>query len=362
MTIKILFVDDEVKLHSMIRQLFKNEIKEGRYHFSFAEDGEGALEQLQVDPAIEVVLADIDMPRMNGLKLLGTIQASKSTLNPVLTVIIISAHDDMANIRKAMNGGAFDFLTKPLELDDVRNTLAKAINHVNRLKQALAKEKLAQETLQEMNDLLDQRVKQRTAELSQSNAELDAFARTVAHNLKNSFGIIVNYSDYLFECVDELDSAQLLETVAVIRDAGHNGSKIIDKLLLLATVRKQDITIEPLDMEELVLRARQRLFMQFRESQGEITHPDVWPLAEGYAPWVEEVWFNYMSNALNYGGTPPQVTLGATPQANGMIRFWIRDNGNGIAVQAQEKIFGEFSRLHRNQAQGHGLGLSIVRR
>jgi two-component system sensor histidine kinase/response regulator len=85
----------------------------------------------------------------------------------------------------------------------------------------------------------------------------------------------------------------------------------------------------------------------------------------GYAPWVEEVWVNYISNALKYGGTPsaaPRVELGAETQGDGMVRFWVRDHGPGIAPEAQLRLFTPFTRLDHVRAGGHGLGLSIVRR
>ncbi len=88
-------------------------------------------------------------------------------------------------------------------------------------------------------------------------------------------------------------------------------------------------------------------------------------IALGYAPWVEEVWVNYLSNAIKYGGRggePPRMELGAEAQADGMIRFWVHDNGAGITPEDQARLFTPFTRLDQVRAAGHGLGLSIVRR
>jgi two-component system sensor histidine kinase/response regulator len=90
--------------------------------------------------------------------------------------------------------------------------------------------------------------------------------------------------------------------------------------------------------------------------------PKTWPVALGYGPWVEEVWVNYLSNGLKYGGQPPRVELGATAQPDGQVCFWIRDNGSGIPPEAQTRLFTPFTRLDQVRAEGHGLGLSIVRR
>jgi signal transduction histidine kinase len=78
--------------------------------------------------------------------------------------------------------------------------------------------------------------------------------------------------------------------------------------------------------------------------------------------WVEEIWINYISNAIKYGGTPPQITLGSNLQSNGTVCFWVHDNGSGITPDDQAKLFIPFSRLEQREAEGHGLGLSIVER
>ena len=90
--------------------------------------------------------------------------------------------------------------------------------------------------------------------------------------------------------------------------------------------------------------------------------PDDWPIVYGYGQWIEEVWINYISNGLKYGGQPPILRLGYTPQEDEMVRFWVKDNGDGLDEAAQESLFTEFSRLGNGTVEGHGLGLSIVQR
>ncbi|RMG87985.1 MAG: ATP-binding protein, partial [Chloroflexi bacterium] len=87
-----------------------------------------------------------------------------------------------------------------------------------------------------------------------------------------------------------------------------------------------------------------------------------WPIAVGHAPWVEEVWSNYISNAVKYGGEPPQITIGAEQEKN-YVRFYVHDNGPGLDAQARSRLFAAGTRLAQHRAlKGHGLGLSIVRR
>jgi signal transduction histidine kinase len=147
-----------------------------------------------------------------------------------------------------------------------------------------------------------------------------------------------------------------------VLEGGQKISSIIDELFLLATIQKAtDLPRELLDMNGIISAAQRRLMYMIRESDAEILMPDAWPPAEGYAPWVEEVWMNYLSNALKYGGRPPHIELGATAQGN-MVRFWVRDNGQGIPHEEQDQLFTQFTRLGDTHVEGHGLGLSIVKR
>ena len=139
-------------------------------------------------------------------------------------------------------------------------------------------------------------------------------------------------------------------------------NSIIYELLLLASVRKEAVPLAPVNMAEVVHQALTRLSQMMEEYQPELVMPQAWPVALGHAPWIEEVWANYLSNGLKYGGQPPYLELGATPQTGGMIRFWVQDKGPGMTPEAQALLFTEFTRFDKVRAQGHGLGLSIVRR
>jgi signal transduction histidine kinase len=362
MTAKLLFVDDEPRLESLVRQLFRKEIRDGVYHVEFAQNGRDALNRLQTDSAIDILLTDLNMPRMSGLALLSELQTRKADLNPILTSIVISAYGDMGNIRKAMNAGAFDFLTKPLDFEDMRLTISKAIEHVRRLRHSIEQEARATDALHQMNQELERRVQKRTQQLKKSNGELNAFAHTVAHDLKNPLGIITGYVDYAIDFFDELEQDELLETLTDVRQFTYKSINIIDELLLLSGVRKLDVPRMPVDMRELVENAQRRLRSMAQEYQAEISITGDWPLATGYPPWIEEVWVNYVSNGLKYGGNPPRLELGSEPTGNGMIRFWVKDNGPGLSVEDQQKLFTEFTRLNDTRVRGYGLGLSIVRR
>jgi adenylate cyclase len=126
MTSRILVVDDEPDLELLISQRFRRQIREGSFSFAFADDGVSALAVLADDPAIDMVVTDINMPRMDGLTLLARLQEREDNM----ATIIVSAYGDMANIRTAMNRGAFDFLTKPIDFSDLETTIAKTLRNL----------------------------------------------------------------------------------------------------------------------------------------------------------------------------------------------------------------------------------------
>ena len=129
---KILVVDDEPDLELLVTQKFRRRIRDGEYTFVFAQDGEQALQRLKAETDIDIVLSDINMPRMDGLTLLSHLQELSNTLRTV----IVSAYGDMKNIRTAMNRGAFDFVTKPIDFDDLETTITKTISDLEALRQA----------------------------------------------------------------------------------------------------------------------------------------------------------------------------------------------------------------------------------
>ena len=130
---KILVADDETDLEVLIRQKFRQKIREQKYEFVFAINGNDALEKMQQHPDVAIVLSDINMPEMDGLTLLSKLSES----NPLTKSIIVSAYGDMENIRTAMNRGAFDFITKPVNFEDLELTMEKTIRHVIQMKDTL---------------------------------------------------------------------------------------------------------------------------------------------------------------------------------------------------------------------------------
>ena len=220
----------------------------------------------------------------------------------------------------------------------------------------------------------EESLEQYAAELQARNEELDAFAHTVAHDLQAPLGPVTGFAQILAEGYTMMPDEDVQACLQAISRNSRKMTNIIRELLLLSSVRQQEVELIPLDMDSIVAEAQQRLAHLTEEYQAEIILPAAWPVAVGYGPWVEEVWTNYLSNAIKYGGQPPHIELGAIAGqatgvrvkhpdvAPGMVRFWIHDNGPGLSREDQQRLFTPFTRLDQIQVKGFGLGLSIVRR
>lgn len=204
---------------------------------------------------------------------------------------------------------------------------------------------------------------QRTAELEKRNEELDAYAHTVAHDLKSPLATIIGFSDLLEKRHEKFPADRLSYYCSIIAQNGRKIINIVDALLLLASVRKiEDVPTEFLNLPDIMQDIQRRLADAIAESQAEIIMPDLWPAVTSYQPWVEEILVNYISNAIKYGGMPPRIEIGATDRDDGYVRFWVRDNGKGLTPEEQARLFIPFTRLDQIRVKGHGLGLSIVQR
>jgi PAS domain S-box-containing protein len=227
---------------------------------------------------------------------------------------------------------------------------------------------------------VEEKLRQYARVLEKQNKELDAFAHTVAHDLKNPLFVVIAASECLESGLEEMPLDEVRRFLASILRSGNTMIHIVDELLLLARVRRdEDVTVVPLNVESLISQVEKRLSPQIDEAKARLTKPASWPMAVGYGPWVEEVWVNYVSNALKYGGQPdkeipPLIELGHDRNWPGPgqiedrdypgshVRFWVRDNGPGLSREEQVGLFTEFSRMATSRVEGHGLGLSIVRR
>ena len=299
----------------------------------------------------DLVLLDIMMPEMNGYQVCQRLKDNEQTRD--IPIIFLSALDETEDKLRAFSVGGVDYVTKPFQLPEI---IARVEAHVGlrRLQQQLesANTELV-ERLEALNRL--------NAELQARNEELDAFAHTVAHDLRNPLNIVLGYGELLANRVplNEIGS----QAVEGLQRSATKMADIISALLILAGVRKQPMPkLNPVNMDTIITDALMRLTPVIERHHAEIDQPENWPIVWSYAPWLEEVWVNFIDNALKYGGRPPRVELGANTLPGGRYRFWVKDNGPGITPEQQSHLFIPFQRLGSVRVEGHGLGLSIVHR
>lgn len=199
-------------------------------------------------------------------------------------------------------------------------------------------------------------------ELRLKNDDLETFAHMAAHDLKSPLGVIMGFSELLPDLLPNNENAQIINYLQVINRTAQKMDGIIHALLLLARMREQDVIVQSLNMTAIVAEVMERLQFDIEDAEAVITIPDSWPTVVGFESWIEEVWVNYIGNGLKYGGQPPHITLAFTEQENNMVRFEVQDNGPGINPEDIGRLFTTFTRLDVEKAEGHGLGLSIVKR
>jgi signal transduction histidine kinase len=286
--------------------------------------------------AYDVILLDLLLPDSAGLSTFNKVYVEAPDDMPI---IVLSGLDDRNLAIEAVRQGAQDYLVKT---DVDGNLLVRSIRYAIERKQT------------------EQAMRERAVELQLRNRELDAFSHPVAHD--SPLTVILGYAELIEESYDTITGDTLLYYVQGILKQGRKANAIIQELLLLSSVRKSEVKVNPLNMVDIVESALERLKYPIEDAKPRINIPETMPVALGQALWVEEVWFNYISNALKYCGASPEITVGGERNGNGGVRYWVRDSGPGIPDSAQDRLFVPFTQINQVKSDGYGLGLSIVRR
>ncbi|MBN2069059.1 MAG: hybrid sensor histidine kinase/response regulator [Opitutales bacterium] len=327
----VLLVDDTVTN----LQLLSDYLSDSNYRILTALNGEKALERLDLIIP-DIILLDVMMPRMDGFEVCSRIKAQKRLLH--VPVIFMTALADVQSKVKAFSVGAVDYIEKPVQKEEA---LARIKTHleIHRLQQNLEAEIVEKEHMIE---------------------ELDAYAHTVAHNLKNPLLGIQSLSDLLVSEDASSLPEDIKECLQTIHQSSAQVNNIINELLLLAQCRGAQVAFAPLNIPQILQNALNRLRIPLQETNGTVTLMNQWPSVNAYGPWIEEVFYNLISNAIKYGGQPPSIEVGASVQEKNIL-FWVKDNGPGIPLEKQKLLFQPFGRLS-SRPDSTGLGLSIVRR
>lgn len=381
---KILFVDDEPSFEKLIRRQFRKQIRSEQYEFIFAGNGVEALEALQADAEIRVTITDINMPQMNGLTLLEKIRELDSSIETV----VVSAYSDMKNIRTAMNRGAFDFLTKPIDFEDLEITINRALSQVQKLREDRKK-------------LLDAQTQMIQNEKMTALGQLVA---GVAHEINNPVGFIASNieiaEDYMnglielihsyqgkfpepgediTEKIHEIDLDYIVNDVPEVIASMKEGSDRICYLSnSLRTFSRSDTTTkipfnihDGIDSTLLILKHRLKSSEVRPSIEVKKDYAELSPVI-CYPGQLNQVFMNLIANAIDaldeasvgrdwaemMKNQPNIITIRTYPIEGDRVAISIADNGPGMSEEVMARVF-EYLYTTKPVGTGTGLGLYI---
>lgn len=347
MAIRILVVDDEAQVERLVLQRFRKQIKSQVFDFLFAENGVQALDMLEQDQTIDLVLSDINMPQMDGFTFIKKLSES----NPSLKVILVSAYGDIKNIRKAMNLGAYDFITKPIDFEDLETTILKTSRDVAMLRQGKRANELAlrNEQLQELDEMKSR------------------FFTNIAHEFRTPLTIISGMANQMKEQPEQWfekgvkmilrNSDSLLNLVNQILDLRKlEAGKLQVNLVQSDILQYLSYILE--SFQSLAVGKDLHLHFIASEPEMRMDHdPDK----------ILRIVSNLLSNAIKYTPEGGNVYLMADkihsifgPQ----LQIRVRDTGIGIPTDQLPYVFDRFYQVDDSttrQGEGTGIGLALTK-
>ena len=395
MTTKILVVDDEQLLEYVIQQKFRQKIRAKEIEFVFAHNGKEALEKIAEFPPFDLVLTDINMPEMDGLTLLEKL----SQIDNTLKAVVISAYGDMQNIRSAMNRGAFDFLTKPIDFQDMEITIQRALETVTQARKNLTELQEVQTQLIQNEKMVS--VGQLVAGVAHEIYNPISFIIGNIEHAENYFqGLITALSIYQQHCslnnpevqnqIEALDIPFLLEDLPQLLNSMKGGTeRILGISISLRSFSRADSTSkvpfnihEGIDSSLLILRHR----LKANEGKSEIKvikDYGTFPPVECYPGQLSQVFLNILANAIDaleerdsgrsrdeIQANPNFITIRTfltneiekkfQDNSTSHVRISITDNGRGMTEEVRQRVFN-YLFTTKAVGKGTGLGLSISR-
>ncbi|MEG4519662.1 MULTISPECIES: ATP-binding protein [unclassified Microcoleus] len=411
MPAKILFVDDEPDLETLICQKFRQKIRTGEYQVFFAHNGVEALSTLREQPDIDIILTDINMPVMDGMALL----AKLNELVTLVKTVVISAYGDLGNIRKAMNGGAFDFLIKPINFQDLEITINKTLCHVQQLKdnersRQEREEKLRQSEAREREkaiqlELALQNLQRTQSQLIQTEkmSSLGQLIAGIAHEINNPvnfiYGNLTYVADYTHQLlslitlyqqhdadkypeiealIEQIELEFIKEDMPKMLSSMQLGAERIRQIVVTLRnfSRLDEAEMKPVNIHEgidsslVILQSQLKAKPNSSSIQVIKEYGDL-PQIECYACQLNQVFMNLLSNAiyaLNHydkklspepiKNEPRTITISTSLLNCESVRISFKDNGPGMTSDVINRLFNPFFTT-KPLGDGTGLGLSI---
>ena len=343
--VRILVVDDEAQVERLVSQRFRKQIRNDEFEFVFAQSGTEALELLQQDQTIDMVLSDINMPGMDGF----TFIAELYKFAPTLKVIMVSAYGDIHNIRKAMNLGAYDFVTKPIDFEDLEATINKTLKDVEMLRQGQLADELAE----------------RNKQLQALDEMKSRFFTNIAHELRTPLTIISGMANQMQENPEQWSEKGLQ---MIIRNS-NSLLNLVNQILDLRKLESGKLQLQLVQGDIIqYLHYIIESFQSLAESKDIQLHflADEPELLMDYDPEkFMRVVSNLLSNAIKYtpGGGNIYVQISQTP-TDEHLQIKVKDTGIGIPADKLPNVFDRFYQVDDSatrQGEGTGIGLALTK-
>lgn len=353
----ILVVDDEQDLQLLVTQKFRKQIRDNEFAFEFAENGRVALEVLERNPEIQLVLSDINMPEMDGLTLLDKI----SKLDRILKTVIVSAYSDMEKIRTAMNRGAFDFIIKPIDFEDLQKTIVRSFAELSFLMKAVDTEKkLQQEKEERSNSEFREKVKQ-------------SFLANMSHEIRTPINAIYGMSQLLLKKNPTDEDKTFIEA---IKKSSENLIVIVNDVLDLSKMEAGKMDFESIDFNPRESLSLLINTLQFKAEEKGLKlslniDENVPEQLIGDPARLNQILINLTGNSIKFTEKGSvNIHCSVVPVDNEdhydcKLKFEIEDTGIGMTADQLKKMFQEFTQASADTARkygGTGLGLSIVKK
>jgi signal transduction histidine kinase len=357
---RILVVDDEPDLELLITQRFRSKIKAKEFSFAFAGNGLEALQKLQEGHEFDLILTDINMPGMDGLTLLNRLKE----VDMLHKAIVVSAYGDLQNIRTAMNSGAFDFITKPIDFQDLETTIQKTIRELGILRQGLEAQSRLQDTL-----IAKERAEMEKEKAEQSEKFKQQFLANMSHEIRTPINSIIGLTNLVLRST--LNDVQN-KYLSIVKKSSENLLVIINDILDLSKIEagKMEFEKAPFMLSDSLETAYHTLLYKAEEKGLAFQYTvdeQLPPVLIGDPVRLNQVIINLAGNAIKFTEKGlVHITAKLLDKEEGSVRiqFAVSDTGIGIAEDKIAKVFESFSQASSDTTRkygGTGLGLTISR-